>query len=67
MTSTPQVQTVRGPVSVSDLGAVLMHEHVFVLSEEIRQSLPETWDEQERVSDANGALLPAADRPGPRA
>lgn len=52
MTSTPQVQTVRGPVPVDGLGTVLMHEHVFVLSEELRQSLPETWDEQERISDA---------------
>ncbi|MCX4579065.1 phosphotriesterase-related protein [Streptomyces sp. NBC_01571] len=52
MTSPSQVQTVRGPVSVDDLGTVLMHEHVFVLSEEFRQSLPETWDEQERVRDA---------------
>ncbi|MFD9001537.1 phosphotriesterase [Streptomyces sp. NPDC059582] len=52
MTPHSQVQTVRGPVSVDDLGTVLMHEHVFVLSEEFRQSMPETWDEQERVSDA---------------
>jgi len=47
-----QVPTVRGPVDVNDLGIVLMHEHVFVLSEEIRRSLPETWDEQERIDDA---------------
>jgi phosphotriesterase-related protein len=46
------VHTVRGPVPVSDLGTVLMHEHVFVLSEEFRQSLPESWDEQQRISDA---------------
>lgn len=52
MTSPSQVQTVGGSVSVDDLGTVLMHEHVFVLSEEFRQSMPETWDEQERVSDA---------------
>ncbi|MEU0188176.1 phosphotriesterase-related protein [Streptomyces sp. NPDC006207] len=52
MTTTPQVHTVRGPVAVGDLGTVLMHEHVFVLSEEFRQSLPETWDEQQRISDA---------------
>ncbi|MGW3289463.1 phosphotriesterase family protein [Streptomyces sp. NPDC001002] len=48
----PAVQTVRGPVAAGDLGTVLMHEHVFVLSEELRQSLPETWDEQERIADA---------------
>ncbi|MEV0739743.1 phosphotriesterase-related protein [Streptomyces sp. NPDC050549] len=51
-TSNPQVQTVRGPMAVGGLGTVLMHEHVFVVSEELRQSLPETWDEQERVDDA---------------
>ncbi|WP_019073044.1 phosphotriesterase family protein [Streptomyces hokutonensis] len=56
MTSNPQVQTVRGPVAVGDLGTVLMHEHVFVVSEELRQSLPETWDEQERVDDAVARL-----------
>ncbi|MDX3076982.1 phosphotriesterase-related protein [Streptomyces sp. MI02-7b] len=52
MTPPAQVHTVRGPVAASDLGTVLMHEHVFVLSEEFRQSLPETWDEEERVSKA---------------
>ncbi|MGW3100729.1 phosphotriesterase family protein [Streptomyces sp. NPDC001100] len=52
MTSNPQVQTVRGPAAVGDLGTVLIHEHVFVVGEELRRSLPETWDEQERVDDA---------------
>ncbi|MFK0106041.1 phosphotriesterase [Streptomyces sp. NPDC091217] len=52
MTTGPQVQTVRGPVPADDLGTVLMHEHVFVLSEEFRQNLPETWDERQRVDDA---------------
>ena len=28
----PTVETVRGPVDTADLGATLMHEHVFVLS-----------------------------------
>jgi phosphotriesterase-related protein len=27
------VETVRGPVPVSELGRVFMHEHVFVLNE----------------------------------
>ena len=47
-----EVATVRGPVPAGDLGTVLMHEHVFVVTEEIRQSLPETWDEEQRVADA---------------
>jgi phosphotriesterase-related protein len=30
----PTVETIRGPVDTADLGATLMHEHVFVLSTE---------------------------------
>lgn len=52
MTSTPQVQTVRGPVAADKLGTVLMHEHVFVLSEEFRQSFPEVWDEEQWIDSA---------------
>ncbi|OQM81190.1 phosphotriesterase family protein [Rhodococcus sp. 66b] len=49
------VQSVRGPVDTADLGKVLMHEHVFVLGEEMRQNYPdypEPWDEEARVADA---------------
>jgi len=56
MASTTQVPTVRGPVAADALGTVLMHEHVFVLDEEMRRTLPETWDEQERIADAVGRL-----------
>jgi phosphotriesterase-related protein len=49
----PQVETARGPIDTADLGRVLMHEHVFVLSTEIQQNYPEDWgDEEERVADA---------------
>jgi phosphotriesterase-related protein len=49
----PQVETVRGPVELDDLGTTLMHEHVFVLSEEIRQNYGGSyWDEEVRVADA---------------
>lgn len=51
-----QVQTVRGPVPVESLGTVLMHEHVFVLSEEIRRNYPELWNEEQRVADAVARL-----------
>ncbi|MFD0485552.1 phosphotriesterase [Kineococcus sp. GCM10028916] len=47
-----EVATVRGSVPAGDLGTVLMHEHVFVVTEELRQSLPETWDEEQRIADA---------------
>jgi len=47
------VQTARGPVDTAQLGATLMHEHIFVLSPEIMQNYPETWgDEDQRVNDA---------------
>jgi phosphotriesterase-related protein len=46
------VETVKGQVPVEDLGTVLMHEHVFVLTEEIRGNFPELWDEEQRVADA---------------
>jgi phosphotriesterase-related protein len=47
-----QVETVRGPVDVTRLGTTLMHEHVFVLNEEIRQNYPADWDEEARVAHA---------------
>ncbi|MER5795327.1 phosphotriesterase-related protein [Streptomyces sp. NPDC001980] len=50
------VPTVRGPVDSSRLGRVLMHEHVFVLSEELRLNYPQRWDEEERVADAVAKL-----------
>ena len=46
------VEAVRGAVDLEALGTTLMHEHVFVLSEEIRTNYPAYWDEEERVGDA---------------
>lgn len=46
------IESVRGQVDIDELGTVLMHEHVFVLSEEIRENYPAYWDEEERVADA---------------
>ncbi len=46
------IESVRGQVDTDELGTVLMHEHVFVLSEEIRENYPAYWDEEERVADA---------------
>jgi phosphotriesterase-related protein len=51
-----QVETVRGPIDVTSLGTTLMHEHVFVLNEEIRRNYPETWDEEQRIEDAVAKL-----------
>jgi len=47
------VESVRGPVELSDLGQVLMHEHVFVMSTEHMQNYgADWWDEEFRVTDA---------------
>jgi phosphotriesterase-related protein len=47
------VETAAGTVDSSNLGRVLMHEHVFILSPEIQQNYPQDWgDEQTRVDDA---------------
>jgi len=48
-----QIDTVRGPVATFELGVVLMHEHIFVLSPEIIANYPEGWgDEAAREADA---------------
>jgi phosphotriesterase-related protein len=51
-----QVETVRGPVNTESLGVTLMHEHVFILNEEIRENYPSEypadWDEDAQVDDA---------------
>ncbi len=52
----PLVETVRGPVDTDVLGLTLMHEHVFVLNEEVRQNYPAGWNEDDRVDDAIGKL-----------
>jgi phosphotriesterase-related protein len=47
------VESVRGPVELSDLGQTLMHEHVFVMSTEHMQNYgSDWWDEEARVADA---------------
>ncbi|MFF3568580.1 phosphotriesterase family protein [Nocardia jiangxiensis] len=59
------VQTVRGPVPAEQLGNTLMHEHVFVLGEEMRQNFPDfpdRWDDDVRVADAVEKLRQCASR-----
>lgn len=56
------VETVRGAVSVDALGVTFMHEHVFVLSEEIRRNYPSLWDEEQRVADAVHRLRSLVER-----
>jgi phosphotriesterase-related protein len=53
MTEPSQVETVRGLIATGDLGVVLMHEHVFVLSPEIMANYPGGWGvEAAREADA---------------
>jgi phosphotriesterase-related protein len=50
------VETVRGPVDTSQLGQVLMHEHIFVLTPELMENYDTGWDEEVRVSEAIARL-----------
>ncbi len=55
------VETVRGPVALTDLGPTLLHEHVFVMAPEALVNYgaafgPCYWDEEERVVDAIAKL-----------
>jgi phosphotriesterase-related protein len=56
------VETVRGPVDAGSLGTTLMHEHVFVLNEEVRRNYPGDWDEAARIDDAVAKLTALAAR-----
>jgi phosphotriesterase-related protein len=49
------VPTALGTVDSADLGRVLMHEHVFVLTPDVQQNHTE-WDEAERTADAVAKL-----------
>lgn len=51
------VQTVRGPIDSSELGHVLVHEHVFVLNTEYKENYLTDWDEEERIADAVQKLV----------
>jgi phosphotriesterase-related protein len=56
------VETVRGAVPLDALGRVFVHEHVFVLNEEIRQNYEADWDEDEQVAGAVAKLTALAGR-----
>ncbi|MEO5901991.1 MAG: phosphotriesterase-related protein [Ilumatobacteraceae bacterium] len=49
----PTIETATGPVDSAALGRVLMHEHVFIISPEMKDNIPEEWgDEDTRMDDA---------------
>jgi phosphotriesterase-related protein len=56
-----QVETVRGPIDTSALGATLMHEHVFVLTADVQANLPDPFDEEARVEAAAAKLQALVD------
>lgn len=56
-----QVQTVRGPVDVDQLGTTLMHEHVFIVDPDVLQNWGEHWDKDVRMADAVQKLQKAKD------
>lgn len=47
-----QVDTVRGPVDVDELGVTLMHEHLFLLWHDLIVNHPGAWDEDTAVAEA---------------
>src|SRR3954468_1792239 len=54
----PEVQTIGGPIDVSQLGTTLMHEHIFVLTPELQSTYPgyEGWDPEKYVALAQQKL-----------
>ncbi|WP_188585887.1 phosphotriesterase family protein [Gordonia jinhuaensis] len=46
------VSTATGQIDSSELGNVLVHEHVFVVGEEFRENYQDDWDEDAKVADA---------------
>ncbi|MBV9515879.1 MAG: phosphotriesterase [Mycobacteriaceae bacterium] len=51
-----RVQTLRGGVDADELGATLMHEHVFVVDPDIVENVQTDWDEQAALIDAGHRL-----------
>jgi phosphotriesterase-related protein len=56
-----QVNTVRGPIEGTALGATLMHEHIFVLSPDIEKTTDE-WDESAQQARAVAKLRELKER-----
>ena len=46
------VNTVKGPIDAGELGATLMHEHVFIRTLEVERNWPTGWDARAAVSEA---------------
>jgi phosphotriesterase-related protein len=52
-----EVETVRGPIDVDQLGATLMHEHLYVKNPELEQNYPSSeWDEDAMLQKGRDGL-----------
>jgi phosphotriesterase-related protein len=56
------VQTVQGPIDASDLGTVLVHEHLRVRDEAVAEQWPDRYDPDAELAAAVDAVRAAADR-----
>ena len=56
------VETIQGPIPLDEVGATLMHEHVFVLSPEFVDNYGEYWDEEAEIAAAVDKLNELAGR-----
>lgn len=57
MSESATVETMRGPVAVKELGATLMHEHLFVKNPELEENYPNPeWDEEQLLKKAHDGL-----------
>jgi phosphotriesterase-related protein len=55
------IETVHGQVSERDLGATLMHEHIFIVNPELESNYPNPyWDEDQAVQAARAGLTELA-------
>ena len=52
----PTVETARGPVQASELGATLMHEHIVTRSPGVQENWPHLWDRAEILALAERKL-----------
>ena len=58
----PLVNTIAGPLNVSELGFTLMHEHVAVRSPGVVENFPSVWDREAEIEKATAKLRDVAAR-----
>jgi phosphotriesterase-related protein len=58
----PIVNTIAGPLDVSELGFTLMHEHIAVRSPGVAENFPSVWDREAEIEKAAAKLRDMAAR-----